>query len=211
MQVFKLEKVPYYSQRDNKVANFVSCFPTSMAMAMAYCLDDIGKNKTAVGCHSSMQLEDYINELIYDQVTKAWMVENQGKIGSWIWQYQRRTIYAVEAYLFNRLMNALGFTATHKVLSYDTYCTLLEDRRLPIVVGGNFSSVSRVSGHVCCGIGFNKVGLQELIVRDPFGNALKGYPRNQTDEQNEKDGFEVAYGLRFYGKGSFNTIVFDRS
>lgn len=205
--IFKLDAVPYFTQRDNQYQPNVSCFPTSMAMAMTYCLEQSGLNKTSVGCHDDMQLEDYLNELIYDDETKQWMVENQGRIGAWIWQYTRRTVYPIEAYVFNRLMNDHGYSAELKTLSYDKYCEIIETTQIPVVVGGNFSSVSRVGGHVCCGIGFNRVGLKELIVRDPFGSALKGYPKNQTDEQNKTDGFENAYGLRFYGNGNFTSIV----
>lgn len=204
---FKIDGVPYFSQRDNQYMPNVSCFPTSMAMAMTYCLNLMNKTKEDVGCHSDMQLEDYLNECIYDDTTKQWMVENQGRIGSWIWQYTRRTIYAVEAYVFNRLMNDIGFSADYVDLTYDRYCYIIENTQMPIVVGGNFKAVSRIGGHVCCGIGFNKVGMKELIVRDPFGNALKGYPQNQSQTDNEKDGFENAYGLRFYNNGNFASIV----
>mgnify|MGYP001419365198 CR=1 FL=1 len=207
---FIIEGVPYYSQRDNQYQPNVSCFPTSMAMAMAYCLDLIHLDKTAVGCHPNIQLEDYLNELIYDNQTKEWMIQNQGRIGSWIWKYQRRTIYVIEAYIFNRLMNQYGYNSKYVDLKYDDYCNNIENTKLPIIVGGNFSSVSRVGGHVCCGIGFNRIGLPELIVRDPFGNALKGYPQNQSQEQNDKDGYENAYGLRFFGNGKFASILIER-
>lgn len=208
---FKLEHVPYFSQRDNKYQPMVSCFPTSMAMAMAYCLMQAGKMYEDIGCHANTQLEDYLNELIYDDVTKKWMVDNQGRIGSWIWSYTRRTIYEIEAYVFNRVMNNLGYRASYIDLTYDRYCELIELRQLPIVVGGNFKAVSRIGGHVCCGIGFNKIGLKELIVRDPFGDALKGYPQNQTKEKNDQDGFEKAYGLRFYNNGKFASVVFEKA
>jgi len=207
---FILEKVPYYSQRDNRYKPFVSCFPTSMAMAIEYCLNLVDKNKSDIGCHRATQLEDYLNELIYDNETKQWMKKNQGRLGSWIWKYARRTIYMIEAYIFNKIMNEHGYKAEYKQITYDEYCTRIEENKLPIVVGGNFKAVSRVGGHVCCGIGFDKSGMKELIVRDPFGDALKGYPKGKSQEQNDNDGYENAYGLRFYKNGKFASIVIER-
>ncbi len=207
---FIIKGVPYFSQLDNKYEPFTSCFPTTMAMIIQFCLDEKGLDKEAIGCHKNTQLEDYLNELIYDETTTKWMKENQSIIGSWIWKYNRKTIYVVEAYIFNRLMNNYGFKANYTEMTYDNYCINIETNKLPIAVGGNFSSVSRVKGHVCCGIGFNRIGLKELIVHDPFGNALKGYPQNQTQEQNNKDGFECAYGLRFFNNGKFSSVLIER-
>lgn len=194
---FNIENVPYYTQRDNKYDPYVSCFPTSLAMCMSYCLKSIKKDKTAVGCGEKMQLEDYINELIYDDETKKWMVKNQGRLGAWIWKYKRRTIYAIEEYIFNRLMNEHGFFATAKYnLDYYKICNELTLNNIPMVIGGNFKSVSSVGGHMVCLKGFNSKNFEEVIVNDPYGNALTGYKNN--------DGENMQYSKKFFDKGKGN-------
>ena len=196
---FLIDDVKAYSQRDNKYIDpesktnvaSVSCFPTSLAMSMEYCLDTIGLNKTDVGCSESMQLEDYINLLLDDSITTYWMKQNVGRLGSWIWKYKRRTLYEVEVFIFNRLMKNLGFEAKAKYnLKYETICNVLEQNSLPMVIGGNFKSVSRVGGHMNCLVGYNDVGLKEFIVNDPYGNALTGYK--------DHNGAYLRYPIKFF-------------
>lgn len=173
---FKIENVEYFSQLDNKYDPSISCFPTSLAMCINYCLQSIGKTKIDVGCSENMQLEDYINYMLDDNQTTQWMKDNTSRIGSWIWNYKRRMLYDVEAYLFNRLMLPFGFKATFvSTKTYNEVCDKLEETKLPFVIGGNFSEISNVKGHMNCLIGFNRIGLQEVIVHDPFGNALNSF------------------------------------
>ena len=172
---YKIESVPYYPQRDNEHDPYTACFNTSLAMCMEYCLTLLGKDKDAVGCALNKQLEDYIYELLNDPETTQWMKNNVGLLGSWIWKYKRRTIYQVEAYIFNRLMNPLGYRATFiATYTYDQVCNKLEETKLPMVIGGDFSSVSFVGGHMNCLIGLNRPE-KSFIVNDPFGNALIKY------------------------------------
>lgn len=199
---FRIDGVPRYPQIDNKYKPYVSCAPTSLGMAMGYCLGKVGLDKRAVGCGLDMQIEDYINHLIDDADTQAWIKANDLRYGGWFQTYIRkgnaaRQILAVDAYVFTRLMlNIAGFKATYRALAgYNDYCQTIQRTQLPVVVAGNFSSVSRVGGHVLCGIGYNRVGLQELIVNDPFGDALQGYPF-------PNEALERRYAPKFFLRGS---------
>lgn len=193
-----LSKVDYFSQRDNKIKPYVSCYPTSVAMAINYCLTLKKLDRTAIGCDIDTQIEDYINELFEDSETKAWIKENKKWLGFSDNSTAREFLF-IENYMFNRLMNPIGYRSEGRLnVSFLEYCEIMEQTKLPIVLAGNFKSVSRIRGHVVCGVGFNKVGLKEVIVHDPFGSALKGYPKNQSLEQNNKDGSFVHYGTRFF-------------
>jgi hypothetical protein len=194
MKEFMIQGVDYFSQRDNKFHPSISCFPTSLAMVMSYCLKKEGKDKTAVGCSPEMQLEDYINLLIDEDETTEWMKKNQGFLGSWIWKYNRRTIYAIEEYIFNRLMLPHGYKIKAEYsYPYQTICNILEQTQLPMVIGGNFSSVSSVGGHMNTLIGYNSIGLKEFIVHDPYGNALDKYETLSKGEG-------IRYPVKFYQK-----------
>jgi len=192
---FKIENVEYFSQRDNVYVPSSSCFPTSLAMCMNYCLQLIGKTKIDVGCDAQMQLEDYLDYMLDDDKTKKWMTENTSRLGNWIWNYNRRVLYDVEAYTFNRLMLPLGFKATfYSNLNYIDLCNKLEETKIPAVIGGNFSEISNVKGHMNCLIGFNKLGLEEFIVHDPYGNALTKYQVG--------NGKDIRYPKKFFTKGT---------
>jgi len=207
---FIIDKVPMnqysFTQVDNKYAPYISCFPTSMGMAMTYCLKSIGKSKIDVGCGPDMQIEDYINHLIDDQETQKWIKDNNVKYGSWMLNYiwkgnAARQILYVETYVFNRLMQEHGFLAeAYTNLQYDQYCEKIEENNCPIVISGNFSSVSRIKGHVTCGIGFNRKNLKELIVHDPYGNALDGYPKTEIKATG------VRYPVKFFIMDKYNNM-----
>lgn len=195
MNQFKITSVPYFSQRDNQYDPMVSCFPTSMAMAMTYCLTTKALDKISLGCQQQMQLEDYINEIIYDDKTTAHLKETKSK-NWWGWLYKRRTIFEIEEYVFNRLMRPFGFFATvFENMPYDKFCATIAMIQLPIILSGDFRSVSTVKGHIVCAIGFNKIGLEEIIVNDPYGNAYKKY-----DPTAAKEGNGIAYSTRFFKK-----------
>ena len=167
---FKLE-VPYFSQLDNVYAPFISCYPTSMAMAMNYCLLQEGKDKKDIGCPYDIQLEDFINKITMSSITQRWLKLNAGRLGSWIWKYRPRTIAYVEEHIFNTLMMGHGYKCKFKTeVSFDEYCNIIDEQKLPQVVHGNFSKKTRVNGHIICGIGYNKIS-KEIIANDPFGNA----------------------------------------
>lgn len=202
---YQIQNVEYFTQRDNKIFASISCFPTSLAMCINYCLTQAGLNKSAVGCAPENQLEDYLNMILDDNETKQWMIKNQGRLGMWIWQYKRRTLYAVESYIFNRLMNSLGYKSTESYnAGYQTVCNLLKQNELPMVIGGNFSSVSSVGGHMVNLVGYNSIGLKEFIVNDPYGNALTGY----KDDKGEY----VRYPSKFFekSKGEIYCLVISK-
>jgi len=201
MESYLIEDVNYFTQRDNKREPYVTCFNTSLAMCIDYCLNQAGLDKASIGCGETTQLEDYLDMLISDNETTQWMIDNQGRIGAWIWKYKRRTIYAIEAYIFNRLMNNLGYKAEEKYnWTYETVCHSLEQNELPMVIGGNFSSVSSVGGHMNCLVGYNAIGLKEFIVHDPYGNAMTKYV--------DQVGSYVRYPTKFYIKdGQYYYVI----
>ena len=130
---------------------------------------------------------------------------------SWVWKYKPRTVMAVEEYVFNRLMNPHGYKGIMTTnLTYEDYCSIILSTKLPIVLSGNFSKISRVKGHIVCGIGYSNFGLEEVVVHDPYGSALKGYPKGQSQEDNDGDGFGVSYATRYFErnkKGHMYAIV----
>jgi hypothetical protein len=204
---FKIEDVKYFTQRDNTDDPFNTCFNTSNAMAMDYCLTSIGKDKTAVGCNPSpkAQLEDYIYECIYDNVTGAWMQANVSRLGSWIWKYKRGVLYVVEEYIFNRLMNPLGFKATfYESISYAKVCETIKQNNLPGIIGGNFASVSPVGGHMNALLGYNSIGTPQFLTHDPFGKAFSRYA--------DPNGADQQYPIRFFniGKDNYNVILMSK-
>ena len=194
LEKYKIENVPCLTQRDNINKPSTSCFNTSLSMCIQYCLNLLGKDKKDIGCsNESMQLEDYVFEFLNSNETTEWMKKNTKIWGSWIWNYERRTIFPIETFSFNYLMNPLGFKATFtESKSYDEICDFIKENELPCVIGGDFSSVSSVQGHMNCLIGYNKTGMKEFIVNDPYGNALTGYK--------DINGEGLSYGIKFYIK-----------
>lgn len=202
MSEFKIENVPYSTQRDNYIQPLVSCFPTSVGMAIQYCLQLLDLDKRAIGCDDDTQIEDYLNEIIYDYSTKKWMEKNTGRLGNWIWSYKRRSIFVIEEYVFNRLMNDFGYKATfNSKLTFDEYKDKIEETTLPIILGADFSSISSVKGHIVCGIGYNDLKLEEIICHDPyknFTNSKKAYTKDKNGI--EYLGREAKYPMRFFRK-----------
>lgn len=203
---FVLEKVPYFSQRDNVVDPFISCFPTSVAMSIQYILDINSLDRTAIGCDDpNCQLEDYINRTLDSKEVDDWMKENTTRLGSWIWNYKKRTIYAVEEYVCNLLLNHLGYKATFtECMPYDKLCAAIETNQLPAIIGGNFRSISSVGGHMNCMIGFNNIGLKQVRTNDPYGNALTNYKST--------NGKNMIYDSKIFcdSRNTVKTIIFER-
>ena len=196
--------VAYVSQRDNQyddgASGNVSCFPTAVSMCIHYCLEQSGLDRTAIGCRAEQQVEDFLNETMDSDEVASWMEETFPK-NWWGWGVSSiREIFAVEEYVFNKLLGSRGYAAsTTDQLTYEAYKAQI-DSGMPCVLSGNFKSVSRVGGHMCCGIGYGD--LNTIIVHDPFGSALKGYPTGQTQEQNDEDGYGIEYGQKLFMKAN---------
>ena len=182
--------VPYFSQLDNVYAPFISCYPTSMAMAIEYCLQIKGKDKKDVGCPYDLQLEDYIYKITMSDEIKTWLKNNVSKLGSWIWKYKPMTIAYVEEYIFNKLMLKHGFRCQFTTdVTFEEYCNLIDEHKLPQILHGNFSKNTRVQGHIVAGVGYNRF-LKQVVVNDPFGNAMTKYI--------DKDGKQIDYKFEDY-------------
>lgn len=172
---FYLEGVSYFSQRDNEISPSISCYPTSIGMAMTYCLGLSGFDKSAIGAAPNEQIEDFVNKYMDSKDVTEWMNKNTTRLGKWIWKRARRTNYYVENYVFNKLMNPFGYQSKLSFnLSYTKFVSTLMKNQLPIILGGNFSKLSTVKGHIVCAIGYDSIK-KEVIVNDPWGNALTGY------------------------------------
>jgi hypothetical protein len=184
----KILKVSPKTQRDNLIAPGYSCFPTSMGMATEYFLRLRGKDKTAIGCPVDAQIEDYLDAALGSAVA--------------------REDPATESEVFNHYMTPHGVQATFTHLTYQQLCAQI-DNDIPVVIGGNFSSVSRIGGHINCCIGYD-TDKQVVINNDPYGSAYKGYPNDISIEQSLADGAEVEYELKFF-KGGVNMpcVVFN--
>jgi len=181
-----IEGFPYLTQTDNKLFSSTSCYPTSMAMAMSYCLQSLKLSKLAIGCQKDMQLEDYITEVTESKETKQWIRGNVSIFGSWMLNYKPRTIGVVEEMIFNKLMKPFKFkTNFYTELSYEAVVNHINYNNLPIVLHGDFSSISYVAGHIVCAIGYD-TDKGSLIVQDPYGNAvIDKYKSNLYGEKAE--------------------------
>ena len=173
--------VDYFPQRDNKNDPYRTCYSTSMAMVMNYLLKKQGKTKADVMCPSAVQLEDFIYKYIYSDETKNHIKQNINAIGRWILPYFDNSLQltaVAECYVFNKLMNEYGYKAEYKenVSGIQLYEMLRND--IPQVLHGNYSSTSKVKGHVVLCIGMDSKG---VIVHDPYGDAKTGYNKTNGD------------------------------
>lgn len=191
--------VTYFSQRDNLIKPNYSCFPTSLAMAIDYILQLCGTTWKDVA-PSGVQMEDHINALLDDKETTRWLTGKAEVLGDWVLTTTRRENYYAEAYVFNRIMGKYPYEAAYKRIHFEMYQDRI-NREIPVVIGGNYSSTSRVGGHVVCGIGYD-TKLPGIIVNDPFGDARKGYPKGLSIEEHEKAGRGVLYPMKYYGDGN---------
>ncbi|MCP4648702.1 MAG: hypothetical protein GY853_01300 [PVC group bacterium] len=170
---FVLKSVPYYAQIDNKLFARSACYPTSVAMAMQYCLNIEELTKEDIGCDRGVQLEDHLTAMTESKAVREWIKRNVSKYGAWMLKYKPRTIAYVEEHVFNILMESLGYQAKFKLLSWGGFCNLMEDEELAMPVRGYFPALLG-GGHICCAVGFSRKK-REIIVNDPFGNAKEKY------------------------------------
>jgi len=183
MNRFILPNSVYYPQMDNAIDPSSSCFPTSVAMGMSYCLSLIGKTKIDVGCPAEEQLEDYINRLTVSPETMVWIREQVPILGKWMLQVLPRQNFYVEAHIFNTLMNKHRFKCAFTFIkSFDNYCNLLAANKLPIILRGYFKPETRIAGHIICGVGFDRQKTT-FIVNDPFGNAVEKYKKGSVGKE----------------------------
>jgi len=166
-----IESFPYLTQTDNKWFSSTSCYPTSMAMAIYWCLKLVGKSEYDIGCPLNMQLEDYITSITQSKETKTWIKQNVSKYGNWMLRFKPRVIAYVEEMIFNKLMNQFYFKSTFSAnISFQEYRKNI-DKNMPVVLHGDFRTVSKVAGHIVCGVGYDESN-NSIYVMDPFGNAL---------------------------------------
>lgn len=191
--------VTYFSQRDNLIKPNYSCFPTSLAMAIDYILQLCGATWKDVA-PAGVQIEDHINALLDDGTTKKWLTSKAEVYGGLVLTTTRRENWYAEAYIFNRILANYPFEAAYKRISYQMLREQI-DRELPVVIGGNYISTSRVGPHVVCAVGYD-IRLPGIIVNDPFGDAKAGYPKGLTIEEHEKSGRGVLYPMKYYGDGT---------
>lgn len=191
--------VTYFSQRDNLIKPSYSCFPTSLAMAADYILQQCGSSWKDV-IPAGVQMEDHINTMLDDAATTEWLKSQASKLGGWVLTTTRRENFYAEAYIFNRIIGNHPYEAAYKRINYQMLCEQI-DRDLPVVIGGNYSSTSRVGAHVVCAVGYD-TKLPGIIVNDPFGSAIAGYPKGLPVEDHEKAGRGVLYPIKYYGDGS---------
>lgn len=171
MNEFKLN-VEYFTQLDNKLFSSTSCYPTSMAMTMNFCLQRINRTKESVGCPSTWQLEDFITNMSESNNVKQWLAsEGVKKYGKWVLDYKPRVVAYTESHIFNLLMkDKFKYTATFKDnLTYKEICDQIEFNEMPVPIHGTFPFLQG-GGHICCAVGFVR-DKEILIVHDPFGNA----------------------------------------
>jgi len=167
-----IKNFPYLDQRDNEKTPLTSCYNTSMGMAITHCLNLEGLDKKIIGCPYDVQIEDFINEMTMSDDIKKWIKDNISRYGNWMLKYKPRTIAVVEEYIFNLLMAPIGYKSEFKTdLTYEQYCNHIKNEKMPIVLHGYFKSVSKVGGHIVCGIGYDDEK-QTIICNDPFGNAI---------------------------------------
>lgn len=173
MLEFRIENVPqYHPLTSNNKKSYIPYFNISLSTVITFCLNKKELSKSDIGCAPDRLIEDYLNMLIEDDETKQTIVNNEGRLNSLIWKYSNKTIFCVQAYLFNRLMNRLGFEAVEKFdFTYQTICNLLRETGLPIIING-----SKKGDSVNTMIGYNAIGLKEVIVNGCVGFSDIRYP-----------------------------------
>lgn len=170
--------IEYFTQRDNKNDPNRTCYPTSVAMIVNYCLNLVGKTRKDIGCPEGMQLEDYFHRCIY--VTYANEVKAYMRTyGSWIERFlrpgQKHLTFACNKFIFDKFMNQFGFTLTYRPnLSIDEVCLILDRTNMPQIIHGNYKSISSVQGHVVAISGYDKRH-RNFCIEDPFGDAGSRY------------------------------------
>lgn len=185
-----LEDVLYFSQADNRLFPGTTCYPTSMAIAIQYCLDVSNRDKTEIGCPREQQLEDFITEITQSSDIKKWIQRNTSKYGTWLLDYKPRVLAIVEEHIFNELMNKLGFKCIFREnITFEQYKAVIKTNQLPVVIHGKFGGIRGVFGHINCGLGWEA---DKIVVHDPFGNAV-------TDKYKSKeDGWFARYPQKFF-------------
>jgi hypothetical protein len=204
MNRFVLPNSVYYTQVDNAIDPSSSCFPTSVAMGMIYCLSLIGKTKIDVGCPADKQLEDYINKMTVAPETMVWIRDQVPILGKWMLQVLPRQNFYVEEYIFNKLMNTHGFRSTVIVIkSFDNYCNLIAANRLPIILKGSFKPETQVDGHMICGVGFDR-DKKLFVVNDPYANALEKYKKGSSGKEVE---YPYNHWFKYDKQGIYSLVI----
>lgn len=174
---FKIDNVDYFIQINNSIKGSVTCYSTSMATALKYCLSRHKKTKLSVGCPQEMQLEDYITALTQSVAAGVWIDNNVPKYGKWMKDYSPWTVSYVQSWAFNLLAAKakIPYRATFRsTVSYLQFCQILADTKLPQVIHANFDGISGVKGHIICGLGYNYDN-KTVIAHDPWGDARQRY------------------------------------
>jgi hypothetical protein len=178
-------------------------------MLIDYCLGLKGFGWSSVGCLEGMQLEDYLDTLMDDDTTVALMKQDPD-YSKGDENLARRELFYVERLTFDRVMVPLGYKAISVTGNHQQIIDYILTKKMPIILRGDFSSISRITGHMNMCIGYELVNgaVNRVQNLDPYGDANKGYlywrdnnPRGLTD------GDGVMYPITFFlQKGSISGL-----
>lgn len=166
-----IENVPYFPQVDNKLYNSTSCYMTSLAMVIQFCLERKNLGHLDIGCKDDQQMEDYFT----DKCIQAGKDRGHALTAKW---------------LFNKFMGPFAYKDEFvEGLGFDALRNHLISSKLPVVIHGYFKGIGGVGGHINCCVGFDG---DEIICHDPWGNAEDGYKEHETA------GYAVKYPLKYF-------------
>lgn len=209
MDKYKIENVECLTQRNNLVNAFSTCYPTSLSMAINYCLGLKGKSKEDIGVDTQEQIEDHITRITMSPEMVHWATTDAD---TWVKDYVEKLwlVAQIEVRVFNDLMAQFGFQSRFfESLTFDQICDKMEETNLPQVVFGYFASVSpTIKGHINCMVGFDRQQ-RKFIIHDPFGNANEKYANDNgayveysfeqfftKDEQNKTGWLHNIYSIK---------------
>lgn len=176
----KILPVVWHDQRNNVVAPFGTCNATSIACLMQY-------KSILGGWNGQGQLDDFVTSQL--DTPAAWEVHRK-TLPDWRSFNPRNNPFVLQWYL-----GTIGIKDEFKQFEVSKNPVSLQmirdsiDRDIPVIMAGNYTR-KRANGtqdtitHINLAVGYDD---NNIIVNDPFGNALNYYLPY------ENDGDHVAY------------------
>ncbi len=170
--MFDVTKPKYNNQRDNKIAPYVTCFPTSVAMTVR----TLAARSPRIARYTKTNLDDILIGDIQANLSK-WKKASM-KIGEWTKSYHPRTIWMFWSKLYFPAKMP-GLSAEYASFTFEEVKEWMEDNDTPVIIG---TKASKGRGHIIVIVGYNEEG---FIVNDPYGNFEKGYHIEKFDGKEE--------------------------
>lgn len=190
----EIKGVEPFTQRNNVFNPSITCGSTSTAIGLHY--------KGVVDPYEDYQLEDYITKQCIDLPKDiSYGIINGNSTWKWYVDNNRGfQVLPILEYVCKKLYDGIH-------LSWGiTFDTIIEniDKNNPVICLGNFSSISYVSGHYNCIVGYD-TEKETVITKDPFGNANTNY--KDTNGNNMEYDWKIFLQLDNGNKYSYGFII----